>query len=263
MKKNLFLILAIAFATTMSAQFYAGLGLGYGFGASKRANGVEYSGTNNSVETNIYGSYGQGLNIAPKLGFMFNENIGFELGASYLIGAKQTITKSQDRLEEASSSGLRLSPQLVLKLENGFYSRFGMIIPVMGQTIITDVDNKYDPTFTGSYMKKETTMETKGSFSMGFIGAIGYNYALSDNMNLFGELEYIGLSIKSGTAEFTQYDVDGKDQLVNMDTAQKEYEFVDEVDNSTTYNKDNPTKVLKQKAPFSSFGINIGVTFSF
>jgi len=263
MKKNLLLIIALFVATTMSAQFYAGLGLGYGLGASKRVNGTKVDGT---TTTNIYGSYGQGFNTTLKLGYMFNDNMGVELGVSYLFGAAQTKDDHKDYLETAKSNGLRLMPQLVYKLDNGFYGRFGVILPVMGKTVITETDDD----FMSLGIKKETEMETHGSFSIGFAGAIGYNYELSDNMNLFGEIEYIGLSIKSGSAKYTKYEVGGKDQLPNLKTGQKEFTFLDEVDDSSDNTFSNPkwdpnkaSVMLRQKAPFSSFGLNIGITMTF
>ncbi len=266
MKKNLLLIIALFIATTMSAQFYAGLGLGYGLGASKRVNGTKVDGT---TTTNIYGSYGQGFNTTLKLGYMFNDNMGVELGVSYLFGAAQTKDDHQDYLETAKSNGLRLMPQLVYKLDNGFYGRFGVIIPVMGKTVISTKDDKM-LVGPATYVVMEREIETHGSFSIGFAGAIGYNFELSDNMNLFGEIEYIGLSIKSGSAKITKLEVDGKDQLANMKTAQKEFTFLDEVDNSSDntllnpkFDMDKPTVSLRQKAPFSSFGLNVGITMTF
>jgi len=266
MKRNLLLVIALFVATTMSAQFYAGLGLGYGMGASKRVNGTKTDGT---VQTNIYGSYGQGFNTTLKLGFMFNDNMGLELGVSYLFGAEQTKGESENYLKTAKSNGLRLMPQLVYRLDNGFYGRFGVIIPVMGKTVITEKNDKLQVA-PGVFMTMENEMETHGTFSIGFAGAIGYNFALNDNMNLFGEIEYIGLSIKSGSAEYTKYEVGGKDQLPNIDTGKKEFTFLDEVDNSSDntfsnpkWDKDQATVMLKQKAPFSSFGLNIGITMAF
>ncbi len=263
MKKNLLLVVALFLATTMSAQFYAGLGVGYGMGASKRVNGTSVDGTKT---TNIYGSYGQGFNTTLKAGYMFTDNMGVEMGVSYLFGATQTKDDHTNYLEEAKSNGLRIIPSLVYKLDNGFYGRFGMIIPVMGSTVITAVDDD----FMGMGLKKETEMETHGSFSIGFAGAIGYQFELTDNMNLFGEVEYIGMSIKSGSATFTQYDVDGKDQLGAMTTSQKEYTFLDEVDDSSDNTFGNPnydpakaTVMMRQKAPFSSFGLNVGITMVF
>ena len=264
MKRNLLLIIALFVATSMSAQFYAGLGVGYALGASKRANGTEVSGT---VTTNIYGSYGQGFSPNLKLGFMFSDNMGIELGVSYLFGATQTKVKSDGDTVglEAKSTGLRLAPQLVYKLDNGFYGRFGMIIPVLGKTVVTDNDEKSALLIGGVPVagEKESTIETKGSFSIGFIGAIGYGFALNDNITLFGEIEYIGLSIKSGSATVTEYTFKGNDVLPLFDTYQKEYEYVDEIDSSVPFDKNKPTQKLKQKAPFSSLGFNFGITMSF
>ena len=67
MKKVLLFIVTVFIATSMSAQFYAGLGVGYGFGAQKRVLGQETSGT---TTENLYGSFGQGINIQPKVGDM-------------------------------------------------------------------------------------------------------------------------------------------------------------------------------------------------
>lgn len=263
MKKNLLMIIALFVATTLSAQFYAGLGLGYGLGASKRANGEEVDGTKT---TNIYGSYGQGFDAALKLGFMFNNNMGIEVGISYLFGASQTLYKSATDLKEAKSHGLRLIPQLVYKLDNGFYGRFGIIIPALGKTLTTEKNDKY----LGMPVVMESEMESRGAFSVGFAGAIGYSFELNDNMNLFGEIEYIGLSIKNSSAEFTRFEVGGNDQLPNMATGVKEYTFLDEIDDSTdntwtnpNHDPNKPTVALRQKAPFSSIGLNIGITMTF
>ena len=262
MKKNLFLILAIALATTMSAQFYAGLGVGYGFGASKRVLGQEINGT---TTTNLYGSFGQGLNIQPKLGYMFNENMGFELGINYFMGATQTIGKTTTGLTEGKSSGLILAPQFVLRTESGVYTRFGIFMPVMGKTIITSTDSDWG----GSGVQGDMEMESQGSFSLGIVGAVGYNIAISDNMNLFAELQYSAMSMKSGTSKYTKLEVGGQDQLANMDTFDKETTYVDELTASSNtssnpnYNKDAAKEALKDTAPFSAIGINIGITFSF
>jgi outer membrane protein W len=256
MRKNLVFVFAIFFATSMSAQFYAGLGFGYGMGASERANGTEVSGTKTM---NIYGSYGNGLNGTLKLGYMLNDNLGVELGASYLMGMAQVKFKSETVTEEGKSSGMRIAPQLVYQLDNGMYSRFGLIVPLFGKTVVTEKDKDY----LGSGVLYESEVESVGSFSYGFVGAIGYSMELTENMKLFAELEYIGLSIKSGSAKLTKLEVDGQDQLEATPIPMKEFEFVDEIDSADTPDPDAPTKMLKQKAPFSSFGINVGIVMSF
>jgi hypothetical protein len=256
MRKILLIVVAISFATVMNAQFYIGVNAGYGVGAGKSAIGSETSGTKT---TNIYGSFGKGINLGLNPGFMFTENLGVQFGVNYLMGGTQTLYKDANEIMEGKSNGLRLTPQLVVKLENGLYSRFGMIVPVMGKTVVTDVDNDY----YGSGQKLEAEFESVGSFSTGFIGSVGYGYKMSDNMTLFGEVEYISLLIKSGTRTITKYDVAGVDQLANMTTSQKETEYVDEIDSATVTTTSEPSKALKDKTVFSSFGVNFGIIMNF
>jgi len=260
--KKLLLISLIAFAIiSADAQFYAGLGLGYGFGSNKRVVGNEITATSNS---NVYGSYGQGFNINPKLGYMVNDNMGFELGIDYFMGATQTILKTSTDLQEGQSNALILAPQFVLKTDNGLYSRFGIFVPVAGKTTITIESSNY----YGTDLSAEA--ETKGSFSVGVVAALGYEYSLNDNLSLFGELQYSGISVRSGTFEYTKFEVGGKDKLADMDEYDKKTEYVDELNSSsnnssynTNYDKDSAKEELKSTSPFSSFAINVGVIYKF
>lgn len=256
MKKTLLLVVVAALAMNVNAQFYAGLGLGYGLGADKQVVGSEYGAT---TEKNIYGSYGQGFNAALKLGYMFSDNLGVELGTSYLIGSTLTRVKTPTLNMEAKSSNLRLAPQLVAKLDNGLYSRFGFIVPVIGKTVI---DLK-DTDFSGLGVTQEATVEAKGAFSLGFIGAVGYGYALSESMDLFCELEYIGLEIKAKESKITKMEVGGQDQLPGMTTNMIETEFVDDIDYAEAVDPNAPAKSIRTTSPFSSFGLNVGIVMKF
>ena len=268
--RKLLLLFLIAASTTVSAQFYGGLSTGYALGAAERANGLEINSI--GTQSNIYGSYGQGFNFNLKLGYMFSDVVGFELGTSYLIGASQTKLDGKEvgkGFAEAKSSGLRLAPQLVLKSGTGLYSRVGLIVPVAGKTTVTFDSMPEEIPGTGGMMgTKSGTQEFRGSFSVGVIGAIGYSYALSDKVDLFAEVEYIGLSIKSGTAELTEFSLkmaDGKEvaTLKDLPYSKIHTEFVDEVKMSDNQDPNKATKELRQEAPFSSIGLNIGVSFKF
>lgn len=250
MRKSLFLVLALFMATSMSAQFYAGLGLGYGMGANKDQLGTEVSGT---TQTQLYASFGAGLNVNLKLGYNLSDNLGVEMGVSYLLGSKVTNLDNTPTLVESKASGLRLAPQLVYRLENGMYSRFGVIIPAMGKIVTTVTSTNY-----------EQVTETKGSFTTGFIGAIGYSYQLSDNMDFFAELEYIGLSIKSKSDKITKEEANGNNLLDGATTNYLETEYVDEMDSSATPpTADEPDQQMATKVPFSSLGINVGIVMKF
>ncbi|MBN2668864.1 MAG: outer membrane beta-barrel protein [Bacteroidales bacterium] len=171
MRKSLFFVLAMVIATSMSAQFYAGFNVGYAMGAQKDNLGSSFN-DNFTKETALYGSFGQGVIINGKLGMMFNDNFGFELGLNYLMGSAQTMIETSNASQKAKSSGLRLAPQLVFKLESGLYSRAGLFIPVLGKTVMTTEDSDYYDDGTNIAMSMEA--ESKGKFSLGFVGAVGY-----------------------------------------------------------------------------------------
>jgi len=268
MKKNLLLVVALFLATTMSAQLYVGGRLGYGIGAQKYVVGTKA--TDDSRE-NIWGSMGQGLPLGLKVGYFFNDNLGVELGINYWIGAEQTaadvsMTSGYSNNITAKSSQLRLMPQLVYKSEMGVYGRFGMVIPVTGSTVVTS--KEVTPTLAGP-MTVEAEKSYKGSFAMGFAGAMGYAYQLNDNMQLFGELEYVSLTIKGKTSEVTKYSVNGADMLTGMTTIQKESNYVDVLDkDSNTSSNPNvdankPQDELRTSTVYSSLRFNVGVTYAF
>ena len=268
MKKNLLLVVALFLATTMSAQLYVGGRLGYGIGAQKYVVGTKA--TDDSKE-NIWGSMGQGLPLGIKVGYFFNDNLGFELGINYWMGAEQTaadvsLSSGYTNNITAKSSQLRLMPQLVYKTDMGVYGRFGMVIPVTGSTVVTS--KTVTPTLAGP-MTIEAEKSYKGSFAIGFASAMGYAYELNDNMQLFGEVEYIALTIKGKTSEITALSVNGADQLTAMTTIQKETNYVDELtkDSNTASNPNvdasKPLDALRTSTVYSSLRFNVGVTYAF
>jgi opacity protein-like surface antigen len=267
MKKNLLLGLMLLVATGLSAQMYVGLGLGYHGAANNQALGT--STNSNGDKSNVYGTMGNGFLVDLKFGYMFDEHWGFELGINSLFGAKNLINEdlnlptgftSYEDKTYAQSNMFRLTPQFVFKTDMGIYTRVGVIIPVGGKTMIYE-DISY--TVAGTSGTTSVEAESHGNFTFGFTGAFGYGFDLSDNMMLFGELQYIGLRIYGKTRTLTKYEQNGKDQLGNMKTIQKETEFVDEVLKNDNQDMDKPYKDLKTASPYSSFGLNIGLVFKF
>ena len=274
MKRNLLVVVALLLATSMSAQLYVGGRLGYGFGSQKTVIGMKMK--DKSIE-NIWGSMGQGFPMGIKAGFFFNDNLGFELGINYWFGATKTrkdITLSEyelvsktgvivydfSNLTTAKSSQLRILPQLVYKSDMGIYGRFGLIIPVSGKTTVNDV-TKYKMKKDGDETVKEVVTIYKGAFSMGFAGALGYSFELSDNLFFFGEIEYIGLSINSKSSEITSTKTNGTENVSAMTTIQTTTNYVDVLDSKSTISADKPSQSLSTSTGYSATRINFGVTF--
>lgn len=258
MKKKVLLFAAATMITAgASAQLSVGLKTGYTMPTKSTVIGTE---TNGTTTTNIYGSFTKGIPVSLEFAYMLSDNIGIQMDATYLMGSEimtnSISSTSFDMKAYSKSSQIRLAPQLRFELDN-IYSRMGLMIPVGGKTTFRQEQTTTIPLLGTS----ETIIEgeSKGSLSIGYVGAIGYQMDFGDNLQLFGEFEVVSLSIKSKSQEITRYDVDGIDQTSGMTTSQLQTEYVDELDSSASTSPSEPSKALAGIAPFSSYGFQVGV----
>ena len=103
------------------------------------------------------------------------------------------------------------------------------------------------------------------------MGALGYKYDLDSNFSLFAEAEYYGISLKRKDSEITEFNTDivlpdgtvAAKGVYSLDNLPEGYNrkttYVDNLDHSNT----DSSKKLSQKVPYSSFGINFGITYRF
>jgi opacity protein-like surface antigen len=304
MKRNLLLLAALFTMSLTYSQFYAGLSGGYSFGATQRVNGTEVKLNGSSMSTSvIYGSYGEGMSGNLKLGYFFNDHLGAELNLGYLHGADQTkadVSMPAYGMETdavAHSRVFRSTLSLVYKINNGLYGRFGAYFPLGGKTVVNTTDRRAVDGIpirhpeTGEVIgygvanvATEYEMEIHGTPTIGFAGAIGYEYSLSDNLKLFGELEYLGLAVKSKDAEYVDYyqkvDLHLPPELggsvITKETNLEDLgdgRFIDYVDTikvpgdnwvgGDDYDNTKRGVDFKQSAPYDSFGFNIGIKYIF
>ena len=304
MKRSLLLLAALFTMSLTYSQFYAGLSTGYSFGATQRVNGTEVKLNGSSLSTsNIYGSYGEGFNGTLKLGYFFNEHLGAELNLGYLHGADQTKADvkvpvyGMETNAIAYSRVFRSTLSLVYKINNGLYGRFGAYIPLGGKTVVEANDRRavegipIQHPETGEVIgygvanvATDYEMEIHGTPTIGFAGALGYEYSLGDNLKLFGEVEYLGLAIKSKDAEYVKYnqkvDLHLPPELggsvITKETTLSDLgdgKYIDYVDTIKTpgdnwvdgddYDNTKKGVDFKQSAPYDSFGFNIGIKYVF
>ena len=98
---TMFTLSALQSTAQMKKGAYVGVNVGYNAGAGN-AN-VDFLDVMNSSNTttideseNIKFSFGKGINAGISFGYMFNENIGAELGVQYLIGGKTKYTQTNN-----------------------------------------------------------------------------------------------------------------------------------------------------------------------
>ena len=267
---KLVMIAAISlFAINLSAQeTYININAGYGLGMSSQ--NLYYfdfynytSGSNSSTSEQVNVSLGKGLNVGGTFGFMFNKNIGAELGVSYLLGSKSNANdeyRGGKTDYTISAKMLRINPSIVIASGlDGInpYAKFGVII---GSGTVIYEYNDNDDGDIGIFK-----MKLNGGLAFGLNAGVGALFNLNDKMAFFGEINMVNMSYAPSKGEVTEATYNGTDALSDMTTSEKEIEFVD----SYTYSSSNPpadsqpSKQLKQKLPFGSFGINFGLRIGF
>ncbi len=279
MKKSLLAVSLILGACSLKAQdAYVNVGVGYGFGYPNEVLGTETSidGSGNVTDKNTYGTLGQGLSINVYPGLMLTNHLGLEMGFSYFLGSSITTDEfsmtnaNTYSTRKAQSNQFRIIPTLVYstgKEDMNWYGKFGLVLPVTGKTTV-DIENGY--TIGGAPFKEEISSETTGSLSLGFRGAFGFEFNLSESLGFFAELNSTNLRIKQDHTSITSYTANGADQLSTAPTYAKEIDYVDELNPSSNNSDYNPNvntgaaqEQLAQKTNFNSFGIGIGLKIRF
>ncbi len=285
---------------------YVRAALGYGFGAGvnsplgetlETSLGAEISniGEPNQTNSNIYGSYGKGFSATIAVGHKFNKYFGMELGASYLVGAKQTIVDISTAaggsdISETYTRQFRIKPSLVFEAGDGKivpFSRLGLVIPVVGASYGERESN--DPALLSSLVPLlypnavsfSGESVAKGKFAIGFEGAIGAKYNLNDKMGITAELFYTSLRVKRKTYEVKSATLTNSDgtqedvlELLSLAGVNQFTEYKDEINQEELAEyiatagdaygtEDFPAWSLREDGLFNAVGLNVGFTFQF
>lgn len=312
MKKIVLMAAVLMAGYTVKAQgFYLDASVGYGFGAPSTNFGLKTyedlgNPLNNTVE-NIYGTLGNGINIAVTPGYFFNDHIGVELGLQGFLGMKSRVAESTTSNEliyswtEAKTTQFRLIPSFVLSTGNSkkfsAYAKAGILMPIVGATFGSQESSEASAALAvisggqATHIKREIETVTKGNFTVGFRGAVGVNFKVSEKIAIFAEVQHTSLTIKPKTRTVKSYNVNGTDitkeaYIVNgfnasavqigggntsgiLPTSSIETEYVDQTSPNSNapgnpgFNSDKPTQALPSKTNFNQFGLNIGVKFNF
>ncbi len=273
MKQILSIVLFTILAFNLSAQkFYLGFQTGYGLVTS--AGQVNLSNYENDLDNNyIYmiekGGYGEGLNIALKTGYRFNEVLHFELATNYLIGTTYSISiidrfqGSEDYTEskyDYTARSLQFIPTIAFNfpMESKFtpYLKFGLNLS--SNTLKMLRTDTYNSTNTSS---EESKIERfyEGNIAIGYNATLGTNYKISDKISIFSEFNFLQTSFAPKQMELTEYSYNGESRLSDLSTSQKEFIFLDEYTSNSFNNENEPTKTSKILFPLSNLSLNLGI----
>ena len=294
MKKIVSIIALLLISSTVSAQFYVSASGGYGFAANKDNVGVTTSTGLYSTIPSFYSSeslnedsYGEGINAQLRIGYSFNEVFSLELGVGYLLGSD--ITNNQvlfdntlvspaeetaliDMYARGRAFGASLSG--VVNITKNFYTRIGLLTKIGGQTEnYTNIDFSSISSILGPQVFQEAGAELdiqadfqtnfEGKLPLGFVGAVGYKFDLSDKFGLFVEAEYMNIRVfrDSSSLESFSGTINGAETTAE-DLAVLLYALGYE-DLTVLLEEDHDWSNTRRFAPYSSIGFNVGVTYKF
>jgi hypothetical protein len=277
------IMLSLVSKNSTAQNFYITAGLGYGFMAASQSLGDNYSYTSsgNTIsesDQSVKGSFGSGLNFGGALGYMFGEHLGAEIGVSYLSGSTISSTSNTNFVTvsttsisySSSATMLRIIPSLKICGEPAKitpYIRVGLVLGI--SPTITTNSNETDTYTTGFGTTTDTTIaitnKFTGGISIGFSVALGADLKLSDKVSIFGEIGMIAQTWAPTQSNYSTWTKNGVDQLASMTTSQKQTDYLDNYSTTSTVptNTGLPSQALKQYAPFSSWGFNVGLHFNF
>lgn len=295
MKKHLLLLVALIIATSASAQFYVSASGGYSISSAGILTGTSLN-DGQTKATNHYGSYGEGMTGQFRVGKFFNEMFGVELGFAYLHGEDQNIssylTNDNGDIKEytdgiAHARAYGLTAALIYNFNDNFYGKIGMVTKLGGKTEAEFT--RTNPTPFGPIVT-EGINDYHGRPPLGFTAAFGYKHSLGGNWGVFAELEYLGINVTRDNSEFAELTINAPAIPANTLGAGHPgfsaitwnlgdapatflpgtpYETVIYAPNKITYEdslaqpNNDPTKALSSVAPYSSFGINVGISYTF
>lgn len=296
MKNSKIIVLLFLSGIYQSVAFgqgiYLELNSGYSLSTASQNLGSNYSyiysnDSFNETEENVVGSLGKGLNVGFKIGYQFSENFALDIQTDYLFGAAftnestdqytdnfggDTYSESYDFNSNYSAKMLRINPAVVFEVSKNKlspYARLGVVLG-MGQ-----ISGSYGYNYTESYpdfmggqetytSSMEVDSKVSGGLSIGASAELGLKVAINEKLSFIGGIKMNGMSFAPTRGEITRFTMDGVDITSQLTTSERETEFVNEIDNSSSNQQDEnkPSKELKSFYALSGVGLSVGIRFS-
>lgn len=267
MKKTIIAVAVLFTSLTASAQqFYVSGNTGYSFGVGEKTLGDKTTDTSTSE---LDGSYGEGVHTQLRGGYLFNDKWGIELGLGYLHGSNQDVIKRDLTAPvpivvdiEARGRAFGASLSAVYNFTENIYARAGYLTKIGGKT---EAVGSVESAAIG--IDLDFTTDFHGKFPSGFVGAVGYKFPIADNWSLFGEVEYMGINVTRDTSELSSATLNGSkvssaELLAALNPTQQAV-LAELLPLLAEESKWGEGSLPSSEAPYSSIGINFGVTYTF
>lgn len=277
MKKIFLIIIAVLAVNFASAQFYVSATGGYSFPANEKTLGTE---TTTSGQSELKGSYGEGVEFTLRGGYEFNEKWALELGLGYLHGADQDVQSldipgaKAKIVARGRAFGASLSA--VYNVTQNLYGRAGFLTKIGGKTEAeTEMDllipaqllNPAAPAGATVPLVAEFTTDFNGKFPAGFVLATGYKFPLGEYLNFFAEVEYMNINVTRDVSNSSEFSASLDGNAIDRATLASILSQTDLAQVTPLFSeaevKWGEGQFPSSEAPYSSIGINFGLTYSF
>lgn len=259
----------------------------------------------------LTGSYGEGLRGGISVGYNINKHIAIEGTFNYFHSQENLMTRNVSVFEGLGKDAARVesdghvnavdfAPSLVVS--PGYekfnpYVRFGFVVPLWGRLIIETEAMRMSrpqgvPLPAGTMVRTDIsrTEEIEPNPTLGFQGAMGFNYNVSRRIDIFAEAEYRNVPVRSKRKEVTKYSetnnivnvqtdavisqLPGR-TMTDLSTAERQTTYVTVLDENsntpvgatgakTNYKNDNaPANDLKSYINIGGLGLNAGIRIKF
>lgn len=278
MKKILLIsIIVVSAINYAEAQFYISGNGGYSFAANEKTLGTS---TTTSGDTDLEGSYGEGIEVALKGGYHIYEKWAIELGLGYLHGSDQDVQSlnipgaSANLDARGRAYGAFLAG--VYNVSDKLYVKAGFLTKVGGKTeaeaeleldVPAQIVNPDAPDGATVPLMADFNTDFNGKFPAGIVGAIGYKIPVNDRFNFFAEVEYMGISVTRDVSNSSDFSASLAGNAIDKATLTSILSTTD-LDRLIPLYSDSEVKwgengLPSSDAPYSSIGINLGIIYTF
>jgi hypothetical protein len=241
---SLLLLFVITFSDAHSQSVYVKLGGGYG--RSLVEQNIINSAYWPSWKYN-FGSYGRGQNLQAGFGYNITQNIALELTGSYTYGVIYEISRSADDSKyRLYANSIFIMPSAIVKApmkDITPYARVGMVAG-----IITKYTESIPYPLSGNVDEGPYDYKEYGGLALGIQCAAGISFKAVKKIDIFAEVFGIGLTYSPKTLENTKNLTGALQPIVTYSE-------------SGITGDDNTAPTPSY--PFSSIGINVGLTYTF
>jgi len=221
---------------------------------------------------------GQGFRVGGGLGLVISDFINLGIDADYYrsgqvnvlsfstIGGGKVINSS-----DMEASMITILPNITFKALSKpsffVYMRLGIGLG------IPDVKQDFVNTLNGK-LSSSQNFAFKGGMAYGYLVSLGVQKRLSSQLRAFAEAQLINFSysprqrittawLDDAVINNDEVTVAPKDVLADRDRSEKEIEYYDDYTTTATQDIAKPLKSGRLTMPFSSLGLQIGLTYRF